>query len=81
MLASVVSHSIQLIIILGLLKFNCFVNQAEITVSKYPNRILVYSLEGGDPMFFDVDGRGTDILPTGTYYSSPTISRIVLNSM
>lgn len=24
-------------------------------------------MEGGFPMFFDVDGRGTDIFPTGMY--------------
>ncbi|KAL3513308.1 hypothetical protein ACH5RR_026025 [Cinchona calisaya] len=38
--------------------------KAEITVSKYPNRILVYCVEGGYPVFFDIDGRGTGILPT-----------------
>lgn len=38
--------------------------KVEITVSKYPNRILVYGLEGGDPLFFDSDGRGTYIYPT-----------------
>lgn len=38
--------------------------KAEITVSRFPNRILVYSLEGGFPMFFDVDGRGTELYPT-----------------
>lgn len=44
--------------------------QVEITVSKYPNRVLVYSVEGGCPMFFDVDGRGAEIYPTGDYISS-----------
>ena len=39
--------------------------KAEITISKYPNRVLVYGLEGGYPMFFDGDGRGTEIYPTG----------------
>ncbi|KAL6997424.1 hypothetical protein U1Q18_007550 [Sarracenia purpurea var. burkii] len=38
--------------------------KAEITVSKFPNRVHVYGLEGGFPMFFDVDGRGTEIFPT-----------------
>ncbi|CAI9117185.1 OLC1v1018531C1 [Oldenlandia corymbosa var. corymbosa] len=38
--------------------------KAEITISKFPNRILVYGLEGGYPMFFDTDGRGQDIFPT-----------------
>lgn len=38
--------------------------KVEITVSKHPNRVLVYSLEGGLPMFFDVDSRGTTIYPT-----------------
>lgn len=38
--------------------------KVEITVAKYPNRILVYSLEGGAPMFFDVDSRGSEIFPT-----------------
>lgn len=39
--------------------------KAELSVSKYPNRVLVYGLEGECPMFFDVDGRGRDIFPTG----------------
>lgn len=43
--------------------------QGEITVSKYPNRILVYSVEGGYPMFFDIDGRGTEIFPAGNLSS------------
>lgn len=34
-------------------------------MSKFQNRVLVYSVEGGFPVFFDVDGRGTDIFPTG----------------
>ncbi|KAI3684614.1 hypothetical protein L6452_33838 [Arctium lappa] len=38
--------------------------KVEITVSKHPNRVLIYSLEGGLPMFFDVDSRGTSIFPT-----------------
>lgn len=38
--------------------------KAELAVSKYPNRVLVYSLEGDCPMFFDIDGRGRDIFPT-----------------
>lgn len=38
--------------------------KTEITVSKFQNRVLVYSVEGGFPVFFDVDGRGTDIFPT-----------------
>lgn len=38
--------------------------KGEITVSKYPNRILVYTVEGGYPMFFDIDGRGTEMFPT-----------------
>nr|KYP43724.1 Ligatin [Cajanus cajan] len=38
--------------------------KAEITVSKFQNRVHVYSVEGGFPMFFDVDGRGSDIFPT-----------------
>lgn len=39
--------------------------QAEITVAKFQNRVHVYAVEGGFPMFFDVDGRGTEIYPTG----------------
>ncbi|MCD9644316.1 hypothetical protein HAX54_032499, partial [Datura stramonium] len=31
--------------------------KAELAVSKYPNRVLVYGLEGDCPLFFDVDGR------------------------
>lgn len=38
--------------------------KTEITVSKFQNRVLVYSVEGGLPVFFDVDGRGTEIFPT-----------------
>lgn len=38
--------------------------KTEITVSKFQNRVLVYSVEGGFPVFFDVDGRGTEIFPT-----------------
>ncbi|KAL0456274.1 UNVERIFIED_CONTAM: Eukaryotic translation initiation factor 2D [Sesamum latifolium] len=38
--------------------------KVEITVSKYPNRVLVYGLEGDCPMFYDVDGRGSEIFPT-----------------
>ncbi|KAF2609109.1 hypothetical protein F2Q68_00046262 [Brassica cretica] len=38
--------------------------KVEITVSKFQNRVLVYSIEGGCPMFFDIDGRGNEILPT-----------------
>ncbi|KAB1210987.1 Eukaryotic translation initiation factor 2D [Morella rubra] len=38
--------------------------KAEITVSKFQNRVHVYGVEGGFPMFFDIDGRGTEIYPT-----------------
>uniref|UniRef100_A0A1J3IAG1 Eukaryotic translation initiation factor 2D n=1 Tax=Noccaea caerulescens TaxID=107243 RepID=A0A1J3IAG1_NOCCA len=38
--------------------------KVEITVSKFQNRVLVYSIEGGCPMFFDIDGRGNEIFPT-----------------
>ncbi|GFQ05798.1 eukaryotic translation initiation factor 2d [Phtheirospermum japonicum] len=38
--------------------------KVEISVSKYPNRVLVYGLEGDCPMFYDADGRGSEILPT-----------------
>ncbi|PIN11625.1 Filamentous baseplate protein Ligatin, contains PUA domain [Handroanthus impetiginosus] len=38
--------------------------KVEITVSKYPNRVLVYGLEGDCPMFYESDGRGSEILPT-----------------
>ncbi|XP_078172323.1 eukaryotic translation initiation factor SUI1 family protein [Carex rostrata] len=38
--------------------------KAEITVSKYPNRVHVYGIEGGFPMLFDIDGRGSEIYPT-----------------
>lgn len=31
------------------------------------NRAHVYGVEGGTPMFFDVDGRGTQIFPTGMF--------------
>ncbi|KAJ6877720.1 eukaryotic translation initiation factor 2D [Populus alba x Populus x berolinensis] len=38
--------------------------KAEITVSKFVNRVHVYGVEGNFPMFFDVDGRGSEIFPT-----------------
>ncbi|CAO2834422.1 unnamed protein product [Amaranthus hypochondriacus] len=38
--------------------------KGEITVAKFQNRVLVYGVEGGFPMFFDTDGRGSDIYPT-----------------
>lgn len=38
--------------------------KVEITVAKFQNRVLVYGVEGGFPMFFDTDGRGSDIYPT-----------------
>ncbi|KAL8482360.1 hypothetical protein ACS0TY_028505 [Phlomoides rotata] len=38
--------------------------KVEITVSKYPNRVLVYAIEGDCPMFFSGDGRGSEIFPT-----------------
>ncbi|KAF7824915.1 eukaryotic translation initiation factor 2D [Senna tora] len=38
--------------------------KVEITVAKFQNRVHVYGVEGGFPMFFDVDGRGSDIFPT-----------------
>ncbi|XP_050231588.1 uncharacterized protein LOC126680499 [Mercurialis annua] len=38
--------------------------KADITVAKFQNRVHVYGVEAGFPMFFDVDGRGTDIFPT-----------------
>ncbi|XP_059631037.1 uncharacterized protein LOC132273942 [Cornus florida] len=38
--------------------------KSEVAVAKFPNRVHVYSLEGGFPMFFDIDGRGTEIFPT-----------------
>lgn len=39
--------------------------QVEITVAKYPNRVLVYGIENDVPIFFDVDGRGSQIFPSG----------------
>ncbi|CAL9203552.1 uncharacterized protein LOC135631935 [Musa acuminata AAA Group] len=38
--------------------------KADITVAKYTNRVHVYVIEGGLPMIFDIDGRGTEIYPT-----------------
>lgn len=34
-------------------------------MAKFQNRVHVYSVEAGFPVFFDIDGRGTDIFPTG----------------
>ncbi|KAH9331350.1 hypothetical protein KI387_003458, partial [Taxus chinensis] len=41
-----------------------FPPKAEITIAKLTNRVHVYAVEGGPPIVFDVDGRGTDIFPT-----------------
>ncbi|XP_006647382.1 eukaryotic translation initiation factor 2D [Oryza brachyantha] len=38
--------------------------KVEVTVAKYPNRVLVYGIEGEFPMLFDVDGRGHELFPT-----------------
>ena len=43
--------------------------KADITVSKFQNRVHVYALEPGFPIFFDIDGRGSDIFPTGFFLS------------
>ncbi|KAK2433157.1 hypothetical protein P8452_30525 [Trifolium repens] len=38
--------------------------KVEITVAKFQTRVHVYAVEGGFPVFFDIDGRGSDIFPT-----------------
>ncbi|KAL5571757.1 hypothetical protein UlMin_021354 [Ulmus minor] len=38
--------------------------KVEITVTKFQNRVHVYGVEGGFPVLFDVDGRGSQIFPT-----------------
>ncbi|KAL6899763.1 hypothetical protein ACP4OV_006421 [Aristida adscensionis] len=38
--------------------------KVEMTVAKYPNRALVYGIEGEFPMIFDIDGRGHELYPT-----------------
>lgn len=38
--------------------------KAEISVARLVNRTYVYTVEGGPPMLFDVDGRGNDIFPS-----------------
>ncbi|XP_021760843.1 eukaryotic translation initiation factor 2D-like [Chenopodium quinoa] len=38
--------------------------KGEITLAKFQNRVLVYGVEGGFPMFFDADGRGSELYPT-----------------
>lgn len=38
--------------------------KTEITVAKFQTRVHVYAVEGGFPVFFDIDGRGSDIFPT-----------------
>ncbi|CAA6673188.1 unnamed protein product [Spirodela intermedia] len=43
-----------------------FPAKAEVTVMKFPNRAHVYGVEGGFPMLFDIDGRGSEIFPTGS---------------
>ncbi|MQL75091.1 hypothetical protein Taro_007479, partial [Colocasia esculenta] len=50
--------------VFGLALAEAQVSQVEITVMKLPNRALVYGVEGGLPMLFDIDGRGTEIFPT-----------------
>lgn len=52
-----------------LMKLLAMLLQAEVTVAKFQNRVHVYTVEGGLPMFFDVDGRGSEIYPSGTKYS------------
>eukprot|EP00249_Psilotum_nudum_P022291 c28459_g1_i1 orf=369-2228(-) len=39
-------------------------SKAEITVARLTNRAYVYTVEGGPPVLFDVDGRGNEIFPT-----------------
>ncbi|KAK3154368.1 hypothetical protein QOZ80_2BG0189630 [Eleusine coracana subsp. coracana] len=39
-------------------------SKVEITVAKYPNRALVYGIEGECPVIFDIDGRGHELFPT-----------------
>ncbi|CAM8918614.1 unnamed protein product [Rhodiola kirilowii] len=41
-----------------------FPPKTEVTIAKFQNRVHVYWVEGGLPMIFDVDGRGTEIYPT-----------------
>lgn len=36
-------------------------------VAKLQNRVHVYSVEGEFPMFFDIDGRGSEIFPSGKH--------------
>ncbi|XP_021834521.1 eukaryotic translation initiation factor 2D-like [Prunus avium] len=48
--------------------------KVEIAVAKFQNRVHVYGVEGGFPIFFDIDGRGTDIFPTGI---TPSFSNIL----
>jgi hypothetical protein len=36
-------------------------------VAKFQTRVHVYAVEGGFPVFFDIDGRGSDIFPTGRF--------------
>ncbi|KAG6528795.1 hypothetical protein ZIOFF_010980 [Zingiber officinale] len=42
-------------------------SKAEITVVKCSNKVHVYVIEGGLPMLFDIDGRGTEIYPTDAH--------------
>lgn len=41
-------------------------------VAKLQNRVHVYSVEGEFPMFFDIDGRGSEIFPSGMPLYVPT---------
>ncbi|CAN1181351.1 Eukaryotic translation initiation factor 2D [Linum perenne] len=50
--------------------------KAQISVAKLQTRVLVYSVEGDFPVFFDIDGRGTEIYPTDTGLSEKRIKQI-----
>ncbi|XP_068647755.1 uncharacterized protein [Aristolochia californica] len=52
--------------------------KAEITVSKFPNRTVVYGVEEGFPMIFDVDGRGKEIFPTAFVLKTGEVSRFII---
>lgn len=39
-------------------------NKSKLTINKMSNKSIVYSLEGGDPLFFDPSGHGDRLYPT-----------------
>ena len=50
--------------------------KASLTMTKLTNRAVVWSMEGGNPLFFDPDGRGV-VLPTVRHSLATAASQAV----